>query len=246
MTALFSIRSPALTTRAVLLVIVPIAASVLIFVRLVRPWIPSKLLLRDPLAVAMSAPKKCCAFYYGAVSLLGSLMWAASAAVCLLAWLIVRKAEPPSQRAFFFLMGFTFSLALCIDDTFMLHDTLQAKGIGERWGFAVLLLISIPYFYSARDYLYYRSGLMLVAAVALLAASVVLDDFMHVSYMAEDGPKFVGIVTWTVFHFSAVIEELHNGMPALGYGRQLSEAFGGEVRWSEYHGVRPILQKEEA
>lgn len=213
---LFAIECPALTTRAVLIVIVLLTAPVLIFVQAQR-FAPKGDLLRDPLAVAESNPAACCEFYYGFVSTLGSFLWASSAAVCLLGWLVIRQLPGLTQHKWFFFFGFIFSSALCLDDTFMLHETVIPElGLDEKWGYAILAAISVPYLFSARFLLVRRSGLMLVAAIGFLAASALIDLTMEARFIYEDSLKFIGIVTWTVFHFSIVIEELHRRLECFG------------------------------
>lgn len=142
---------------------------------------------RDAVAVA-EVP-----WYTGSVSLLTCMVWAAAAALCL----FVAAVAPGTRRRTLVMGGFILVLAL--DDAMLVHDQIgPAHGIPEKlfapfYGILALLLL--------REMLRASSRATVVAfllGAALLGVSALFDVAFHdLSFLVEDGSKFLGAVVWT-------------------------------------------------
>lgn len=156
-------------------------------------------LTRDPLSGKPA--------YLGLLSQVGILVWAASAATCLLAAGVLRGA--PESR---FLLGAgSLSLVLCLDDAFLLHDeVLPLVGVSEGLIYATYLGLVAMFLVAFRRQILRGQYPVLVLALAFLGVSVVCDAWglpWLDPYLLEDGTKFAGIAMWTAF-FSTVAGSL--------------------------------------
>ncbi len=172
-------------------------ALVLAFVFL-QPWAEPAVFLLDPMAVAKD-PARCCAFYSGAVSNLGIVLWTSAAAI---AFFAAYLCKAPQNRAFLFATG-AFSAILMIGDLFMLHEeALPGLGAPEPVVLGVYLAGAGAYgLIFFRKILAGRAALALLAA-ALMAASVIEDQtkiLWRIHDFVEDGAKFAGIYCWFLF-----------------------------------------------
>jgi len=156
-------------------------------------------LTRDPLSGKPA--------YLGLLSQMGILVWAASAATCLLAAGVLRGA--PESR-FLFGAGI-LSLVLCLDDAFLLHDeVLPLVGVPEELIYAGHLGIVLVFLVAFRRQILRAHYPVLLLALGLLGVSVVCDAWglpWLDPYLLEDGAKFAGITMWTAF-FSTVAGSL--------------------------------------
>jgi hypothetical protein len=150
---------------------------------------------RDTVAVA-NLP-----WYTGSVSLLTCMVWAAAAALSLfVAW-----AAPETRRRTLSLGAFTVLLA--VDDAMQIHDQIgPGHGVPEKLFapvyavFALLLLREM-----LRGSTRATTTAFLIGA-GLLGVSAAFDVIFHdVSFLVEDGAKFLGALVWTT-------------VPVLAYG----------------------------
>ncbi len=163
-----------------------------------QPWVEPAALLLDPMAIARD-PARCCAFYSGAVSNLGVVLWAAAAAVAAFAAWLVR--DPREGR--FFVATAALTAVLMVDDLFMLHEeALPDLGVPEPVVYGVYLAMAgvygLVYF---RKILSARAALAIMAALAM-AASVIEDQtklLWPIHGFVEDGAKLGGIYCWLLF-----------------------------------------------
>lgn len=156
--------------------------------------VPLGTLTRDPLSGKPA--------YLGLLSQAGILVWAAGAAVCLLAGTVLRGT--PDGR--FMLGAGILSIVLCVDDAFLLHDeVLPLVGIPEGVIYAAYLGMIVLFFAAFRRAIF-RSGYgVLLLALAFLGLSVICDAWglpWLDPYLLEDGAKFAGIALWTGYLFS--------------------------------------------
>jgi|GEM_PF-2330294 len=163
-----------------------------------QPFAPPEALLVDPMAIARD-PELCCAFYSGAVSNLGILLWAAAAAIAAFAATLLNDAR--ARRFFLATSGFT--AFLMIDDLFMLHEeALPALGVPEPAVYAAYLAAAALYGgVFLRDIFAARAALALLAALAM-AASIIEDQtkiLWPIHNFVEDGAKLTGIYCWLLF-----------------------------------------------
>ena len=174
-----------------------------------QPFVPIDRLLRDPIAViAMSG--QCCHVYDGAISSLGVLIWCGAAAICLFTALVFFVREGLSLRTQFMAIAGVFTAVLTLDDLFMLHDhVLPEYGVPQLLTYATYAGLALAYLVLMRREIMRHDVFLFVAAGALLATSILIDQVFHndsvVRLLLEDGAKFVGICVWATFHIDAAL-----------------------------------------
>ena len=140
----------------------------------------------------------------GLLSNLGYLMWLAAAAVALFTAYSRQPGVRGKQRELLACGGW-FSFILCIDDMFLLHD----RYIGQTFLYAVYMMFTVLIATRYRRQLMDRRGELFLLAVALLGASIGIDQFQpsevdqplaYKTYqLVEEGAKFLGIATWVLY-----------------------------------------------
>ena len=138
------------------------------------------------------------------LSNLGYLLWLAAAAVAL----FTAYGKLPGIKGKLkelLACGGWFSLILCIDDMFLLHD----RYIGPTFLYIVYTLFSFLIATRYRKQLIACKGEIFLLAVALLGISIAIDllqpverdqpDLYMLSQLIEEGSKFLGIGTWVLF-----------------------------------------------
>jgi hypothetical protein len=181
---------------------ISIGLLVLVLVRLAASAVgqPISDFTRDTVAVA-GLP-----WYTGSVSLLTCMVWAAAAALSLfVAW-----AAPETRRRTLSLGAFTVLLA--IDDSMQIHDQIgPGHGIPEKlfapiYAVAALLLLREMLRGSTR-----ATITAFLVGAGLLAVSVMFDVVFHdVSFLVEDGAKFLGALVWVTVPVLAYAESTTN------------------------------------
>ena len=101
--------------------------------------------------------------------------------------------------------GGWFSLILCIDDMFLLHD----RYVGPTFLYIVYILLSFLIATRYRKQLIACKGEFFLLAVALLGTSIAIDLLQPVerdqpavymfSQLVEEGAKFLGVATWVLY-----------------------------------------------
>ena len=140
----------------------------------------------------------------GLLSNLGYLMWLAAAAVALFTAYGGLPGIKGKQKELLTGGGW-FSLILCIDDMFLLHD----RYIGQTFLYVVYMLFSVLIATRYRKQLIAYKGEIFLLAVALLGTSIAIDLLQPVerdqpavymiSQLIEEGSKFLGIATWVLY-----------------------------------------------
>lgn len=137
----------------------------------------------------------------GFLSNLGYLLWIAAAAIAL--FTALSGVVPLRGRVQQLLLcGGGFSLLLCIDDMFLLHD----RYIGSTFLYGLYAVFALLILFRFRRQVQALGGGSFLLAVVLLGLSVVIDqlqDVIPVPYarlqLVEEGSKFLGIATWLAF-----------------------------------------------
>ncbi len=157
--------------------------------------VPMFYLTRDPAQLGSLAP------YAGVLSNLGVLSWAGGFFVAAFAatMLDIRRSRPAAATYLRALALWT--MVLCADDFFMLHESapireellfaLYAIGLAGILFFNRAVVEASPYQYA-------------ILAALLLAGSLAIDFFQEqiepilgeFRILAEDGAKFLGVVAW--------------------------------------------------
>ncbi|GAB4146235.1 MAG: hypothetical protein Tsb009_18810 [Planctomycetaceae bacterium] len=138
--------------------------------------------------------------YYGVFSNLGIILWIASASVCIFAAL--SGIHGNRQRIHFLSAGGILSLALGVDDFFLIHDKVIPQSICYVAYAFLALLILIRFRHEILDV----DFLTFLLAGSCLAASIFVDVIQNrlpISYslaqVFEEGFKFIGICMWFQF-----------------------------------------------
>lgn len=141
----------------------------------------------------------------GLISSLGYLLWMAAATVCLFS-VFSGLAGGGRRVRELLLCGGVFSLLLCLDDMFLLHD----KYIGADFLYITYAIFALLILFRYRDLVVWLGGPTFLAAVALLGGSVVLDKIQNLLpwryadvQLVEEGIKFLGIACWLCFWWQA-------------------------------------------
>ena len=174
--------------------------------------IDSQKVLRD-LAQTCSTPAG-----VGLLSNLGYLLWLAAAAVALFT-AYGRLPGIKGKQKELLACGGWFSLILCIDDMFLLHD----RYIGPTFLYVVYILFSVLIATRYRKQLIAYKGEIFLLAVALLGTSIAIDllqpvernhpDLYMFSQLIEEGSKFLGIGTWVLFWCQASSLSIRTARP---------------------------------
>ncbi len=171
-----------------------------------QPYVPIGELMRDSLLVA-EVSEDCCHIYYGAVSNIGVLLWAAGAAILFFTALVMLLAGGSDQRhlVFQFILGGVLTTLLCVDDFFLVHDVVLPKlGFSETVAYVVYAVIALIYVIYARNEILAARWPMFLISIFCLALSVKIDVFMNYDndfrLLIEDGAKLIGIAAWLSFH----------------------------------------------
>lgn len=188
------VRSTLLTGVIVLAVSAALIAIVL-YVRDVT-GVPMGTLTRDPLSGKPA--------YFGFLSQAGILFWAAGAAAAFLAASALTGAPDASGRRFLFSAGL-LTVALCVDDAFLLHDEVLPKlGVPEEILYAVYLGCMLAFLIAFRRHILRTEYPILLLALGFLGLSVICDacglPWLD-PYLLEDGAKVAGIVAWAAYLF---------------------------------------------
>jgi len=193
------------------------AFSVLIFLKYQR-IVPAEHLLRD-LVTTTDSP-----FYYGFISSVGVLIWCVSGTVCLFSWLILRQQHDAAYISSFFLYSGVFSIILCLDDQFLIHEVIIRKylHIPETVLFLAYIIYIGLWLITYRKIILKSSYPFLILAGVLFAVSLsidfvavripsVVDRILSVDrILYEDGAKFLAIVAWCgYFTMTAYTEVSH-------------------------------------
>ena len=167
---------------------------------------------RDPMAITHGHP------LYGFVSNVGAILWSASAAYCLFAYMLLRPSSSARHEVRFFMVGGGISLTLLIDDFFMLHDSIAPVYLGLNEGVFVLLYGACCFYYLLAywELIRDRGFLLFVLAVAFFVLSILIDllpdTLLSQHFLYEDGFKFVGIACWCGFQYTVCLYRVRIAM----------------------------------
>lgn len=168
--------------------------------------IPVGVLTQDPL---FQRP-----VYVGLLSQAGILLWAAAAAVSLMAAAVLSQQDGQEGHARFFLAGGLLSVLLCLDDAFLIHDSLLPSiGVGEKVVYLAYLIAILAFLFVFRTRILSTEFLILVAAFCFFALAIVGDLYgirPINRFLLEDGSKVVGIVAWLAYFWSSAVTALRS------------------------------------
>lgn len=160
--------------------------------------LPLSVLTRDPAAIMNAA------FYTGAISSLGAVLWSATAGICFFTHSLLGRAEPRAgERSFLAASGLLTSLLLT-DDLFQVHEEVVPNhlGVSEKVVLAAYALLALRWLYVYRATILAGDYPVLALALGCFAISVGIDQLAReapTTIFLEDCAKFLGIVTWLTF-----------------------------------------------
>jgi len=199
-------------------------SSALVAVLAIQRAVPLHQLVRDQAMViedcirtssALAQAEECANIYFGFLSNLGILLWCASAAVSLFAFVLAYGAHRRTGPAAFLLYAGVFTGVLLLDDFFMGHERVFPAiiGIHEDLIYASYAVLFAIYLVVFRKDLLRNDSKILVLSVLLFAISILIDELVEIDGLiknnsvfhrvTEDGSKFVAINAWAVFHIRA-------------------------------------------
>ena len=192
--------------RPAIILIVAVSAIFIGTVVILHLWkgVGIDKLTRDPAAITGTRP------YIGFLSNIGIFFWSATATVCFFGAAYMAKRQDSLMVMRFLRASGLLTLYLGLDDTFLLHEDLLPGHLGI-WepliyvGYAAFGLFYLLRFYAV---ILDTEYLLLMVAFFFLGISVSLDVIWdqniirlpsRIAFLAEDGAKFVGIVSWLVY-----------------------------------------------
>ena len=168
-------------------------------------WLSAAAGIRTQLVIRDLAQTCDTALGVGLLSNIGYLLWISAAAIALFAGLSGVLAIRGRVRQLL-VSGGLFSLLLCIDDMFLLHD----RYIGSTFLYSLYAIFALLILFRFRPQVRALGGGSFLLAVVLLGASVVMDQLQEVIpvpyatlQLSEEGAKFLGIATWLAFWWQA-------------------------------------------
>jgi hypothetical protein len=194
-----------------------LGAAILAALASFQPWVDPRLLFMDVMAGA-DASGYCCRVYYGAMSHLGVVCWCLTAGALLFAALCLWASGGDAEGRWRLLLAAgSLSLFLGLDDLQMIHEmVLPGYGMRQEYVLAAYAVAVAGYVVFQRRLLLTRRGTFLTLALFLFGLSLGIDVLVHsiesLVVMAEDGLKFVGIVSWMVFHVDFAGRSVSNRM----------------------------------
>ena len=149
--------------------------------------------------------------YIGFVSNVGVVGWSLGCGACLVGALTLH-----GKTRLALVCGGLLTAMLMADDVFLIHEGyLEGGGLPTVVAPTVYAGLAIAYLVVFRSFLRRHGIWLLLLAGAFLAASAAIDVWFEVDsrFLAEDGSKLFGIVTWTTFFVAATVGELRLSEP---------------------------------
>lgn len=164
---------------------------------------------RDPLQIT-NAP-----FYYGFVSNLGILLWAASAAVCLFSFAIIYKDGLNGEWPTFLLFSGLLTSWLLLDDLFLFHEEVFPNylNVPERVMPILYIMLILVYLARFRKMVLMTEFSLLIFSLGFFGLSNAVDlspTEFHGIHLIEDGAKLFGIVTWAAYFIRICLQQMRH------------------------------------
>ena len=190
-----------------------IAAILLILIVVIASYflnIPISQFTRDPLAITKGHP------FLGIISNVGVILWSFSVAICFFSYVLLKTSKKPNNVSRFIIFGGFISLVLLLDDLFMLHDRIYPKyfGVGEKIVFLFYGTLILFYLVKFRKIIKKTDFIFILLATSFFGLSILVDrlpqSLLPWTHLFEDGPKFIGIVSWFSYQFSICLQEVQS------------------------------------
>lgn len=175
----------------------------------IQDKVPLSFLTRDPAQITNQP------FYMGFMSSLGIICWSASASVALLAAVLVYRVDDRKLYARFLFVSGLLSLGLMADDWLLIHERLGPENlhIPQPVIAGAYAVIFAGYLVIFRRVIAETDYMFLLFAFGFLGLSLVVDTLGDVnsemkSLAMEDGPKFLGIVSWLAYFTVTALQQV--------------------------------------
>ena len=180
-----------------ILVVSAILIGAVVFLRLVK-GIPTGDLTNDPSEIG-GLPA-----YAGFLSQIGIFFWSASATVCFFCVTVLPRHTDRHHLKRFLLISGLLTLFLGLDDTFLLHESVFPYfGIPEKFVFGSYGAFVLLYLFRFYPLILETEFVLMAIALFFFGVSIILDLLLPIgifrSYLFEDGPKLIGIVSWLAY-----------------------------------------------
>jgi hypothetical protein len=178
----------------------PVAAALLAVCWVsLKTGIPISLFTRDPADITGSSP------FLGVLSNFGILLWCSTVAICVFAFLLLRRLPGRQKTALFLLLAALLSTLLMLDDFFLFHERVFPEVLHWRQRYPLILyaLLTGGYLLAFRKTILESDYRMLVAAFGFFALSIGVDAVqgpfsgrVPFHHLLEDGFKLFGLANW--------------------------------------------------
>ena len=171
--------------------------------------IPIAVFTKDPLSFAALNPLT------GLLSNIGMIFWSFTVAICLLTAFVLKDVSKRFEASVFLFFSGLITLVLLLDDFFMMHEVIYPQWIGipEKIVMISYGVMILSYLYLFRHRILKSDITLLVLFLSMFGVSAVIDLFIPDSlfdwhYLFEDGPKFIGIISWFGYLAFICVKEL--------------------------------------
>jgi hypothetical protein len=104
----------------------------------------------------------------------------------------------------FFIFFGIFSITLCLDDTFMLHEELAHRGVYEQFFYLFYAIMLVVFVFTFWKIIFSTNLILLGISAIFLGLSIAIDQFVETNYFLDDSFKLTGIVFWFVYIINTV------------------------------------------
>ena len=159
--------------------------------------IPMYMFTRDPIA-ALEGP-----LYVGLVSNVGILLWIATGAICLFSFWVLR--DNFNDQFHFLLFSGLFTIVLCLDDLYQVHEMVLPEyiGIPQKVVFLGYGVTTLLYLLKFKSVIQKTNYFVFLVALLMFSISVAVDQIpksvLANPHLIEDGAKLLGIVSWFIY-----------------------------------------------
>ena len=166
------------TNKTAAIFVILASAVGLVLVTAIQSWVDPRWLYMDTQTVG-ELSGDCCHIYDGAISTLGIMLWASTAAVSAFGGMLLFAAGR-RRAALFCLHAVCVSALLALDDAYLLHEVAAPKiGIPQTAFIAGLGIVILSYLALQRQFLLKAFGWLLAISLAGFAMSVGIDQIFH-------------------------------------------------------------------
>ena len=172
-----------------------------------QPYVDPRQLFLDPLTAAQYInSEQCCSPHLGAISNIGVLVWAFTAAICLFSAYLTYSLKFATKYSWFLFNSGIISLLLMFDDMFLGHEKIYPYffGIEEKHLMFIYGLGVLGYLIFSYQVILQMDYFLLILSFLFFCFSVLIDlvysgELALLKPYGEDLNKLLGISFWATF-----------------------------------------------